>query len=299
MLVTALGRTVGMKEWPHRTGWDHRFQQQIRFIPDSNYPRSIAWVVPFSHSHWKTQSAQAVLIAESTPFLWLQKCKDVLLASYRKVQNMDLKPEQGWRNQSSLPFPEQHWLLHNGKKRQDTEADGGTDTLLMDKCWPGFLLSSRLLSCLSRLLIPPSGRFCGSTALCNTSHAAGGWWKPPTLLQPEQWVGKGLQHCLMAHTYPTAMAWLQLSESQLGTPLNWAELGFSSKKHVLWNPFLVSALLASSRQKRRWSFFKDLFFWEHTQLSSASIPMSVLNKRQNLVLHMLIWAGSISRAIMK
>lgn len=235
MLVTALGRTVGMKDWPYRTGWDHRFQQQIRFIPDSDYPRGTAWVVPFSHSHWKTQSAQAVLISESTPFLWLQKCKAVLLASHRKVQNKDLKPEQGKRNQSTLLFPEQHWLSCNRKRKQDIEAEGGTATLLMDKCWPRFLLGSRLLFCLSHLLIPPSGRFCGSTALGNTSHTAGGWWKPPTLLQPGQWVGKGLQNCLMAHTYPTAMAWLQLSESHLGTLLNW---DFLSKSMSCENPSL-------------------------------------------------------------
>lgn len=221
-----------MKDWAHRTGWDHRFQQQIRFIPDSNNPGGTAWVIPIAHSHWKTKSAQAMLIAESTPSLQLQKHKAVLPASNRKEENVDqkLQPARGWRNWSSLLSPEHHWLQRTGKRRQDIRSDRSRAALLMDNCWQGFLLESRSLYWLSWLLIPPGDRFCGSTALCNSSHAAGSWGDSlASLLQSVGESGcKRSRHCLVAHTCPTAMAWLGLLESELGTSQLW--IGLFQKK---------------------------------------------------------------------
>ena len=63
--------------------------------------------------------------------------------------------------------------------------------------------------------IPPSDRFCGSAALCNNSHAAGRGDILASLLLPGQPGGrKRSRNCLVAHAYPTAMAWLPLSEGK-------------------------------------------------------------------------------------
>lgn len=101
---------------------------------------------------------------------------------------------------------------------------------------------------------------------------------------------------LFCHWAPMIRVWLLLSESQLG--VSQYESAFSSKSCFLRIPLPVSALLASSRPKKQWSFSKDLF-WEDSRFPSDLILMSMLNNRQNLALHMLILEGTISRAIIK
>lgn len=92
----------------------------------------------------------------------------------------------------------------------------------MGKCWQGFLLDGKFLCWLTCLLIPPSDRFCGSTALRTSSHAAGSRGDSlASLLRLRR-------HCLLAHTDPTAVPRLGLSEA--GCILHSCELGFSSKK---------------------------------------------------------------------
>lgn len=109
-----------------------------------------------------------MLIAESTPFLQLQRHKAVLPASNEKeqmwIRNFSL---WGWRNWSSLVSP-----VYHGKRRQDIRAGGNRAILLMGKCWQGFLLDSMFLSWLSWLsllswLLAPSSKLGISRALYN------------------------------------------------------------------------------------------------------------------------------------
>ena len=225
------------------------------------------WVIPTAHSHWKTKSAQAMLIAESTPFLQLQKHKAVQPASNREVQIADqkLQPVRGWRNWSSLLSPEHHWLQRTRKRRQDIRPDGNRATLLMGKRWQGFLLDSRFLCQLSWLLIPPSDRFCGSTALYNNSRAAGSWGDSlASLLQPG-W------HCLVARTYPTAMAWLGLSESQLHTSQLW--IGLFQQKLCSVKPLDHTSLVRFSQTKEMTELLQKILF-----LGVHSVPTDFGNK---------------------
>lgn len=136
---------------------------------------------------------------------------------------------------SALP-----WASLTAAHRED-DADA---TFLMGKCWQGFVLDSSFLCWLSWPLIPPSDRFCGSTAWCNNSQAASSRDDSlASLHQPGRLSGrKGSRHCLVAPTYPTAMpGWSYLKASSV---LHSCELGFSSKSTVLWSPLVMSALLA-------------------------------------------------------
>lgn len=209
---------------------------------------------------------------------------------------------RGWRNWSSLPSPEHHWLQHTrkGKSRQDISADGSRATLSMGKCWQGFLLDSRFLCWLTWLLIPPSGRFCGSTTLCNRSHAAGSWGDSlASLRRPGRLSGpKGSQHCLTAHSYLMAMAWLGLSESKLGTSQLWT--GLFQQKLCSVKPLDCVSLAPFSQTKEMMELLekKNIVMRAHSVPTNSSAKPA-LTKKQNLVLPMPICAGTISRAIPK
>lgn len=145
-----------------------------------------------------------MLIAESTPFLQLQKHKAVLPASNEKeqmwIRNFSLREDEGTE---ALWSP----LCITGRGGR-VSGLVGTEPF----CWWASAdkdFSLTVCSCTSYLDFSslPVASFvdpqpCAASSSLKSSLLPG--W-----------------HCLMAHTYPLAMAWLELSESQLHTSQLW------------------------------------------------------------------------------
>lgn len=137
--------------------------------------------------------------------------------------------------------------------------------MLMGKCWQGFLLGGKFLCRLTCLLIPRSDRFCGSTALRNRSHAAGSRGDSlVSLLQPQR-------RCLLAHTDPTAMPRLGLSEA--GCILHSCESGFSSKKLGSVKPLGRVSLARFAQTKAMMDLLQKTLL-----LGVRSVPSNFSNK---------------------
>lgn len=198
----------------------------------------MAWVIHIACSHWKTKSSQAIFIAESTPFLQLQKNKTALPASNRKEQSMDQKLQhaRGWRNWSCLLSPEYHWLQGTRKRR----AYERRDTLLIGKFYKDFSLTAGFWAgCLGCSSLPVTG-------FVDPQHCA----TTPVLQAAEE---TALHPCFNQggtaswHT-PTPWQWPDWGYLKASCELHSCELRFSSKSCVLWSPLLMSALLALAKE---------------------------------------------------
>lgn len=278
--ITALRRAVAVKGWAHRTAWELYFQQQTGFLPDSNDPGGMAWLILMADSHWKSQISTAYACCWINSFLTASETQSCAACQQWERVNVDqkLQPVRGWRNRSSLVSP-----MYHRKRRQDTRVGGKSALLLMDKCWQGFLLDSMFLHWLSWLFIPPSGKICGSTALYN--------FKQP-------WIPASARVAVPHGTHlplGNGLTWAIWKPAAYSTAVNW---GFPAKA-VSWSHLFMSALLTLARHRKKWGFRKKIPFPGSALFPPISVTQPVLRKRQNLFLHFPIWSGTISKSIPK
>lgn len=101
----------------------------------------------------------------------------------------------------------------------------------------------------------------------------------------------------LCHT-PTPWQWPDLSYLKASCILHSCELGLPSKSCVSWSPVFMAALLTLARQRKQWGF-QNIPFPGSALFPPISVTQPVLNKRQNLFLPILIWSGTISKAVPK
>lgn len=191
-------------------------------------------------------------------------CLPALGKGKAKIRKSSLQEDE--TNWSSLLSPEHHWLQHTGKRRQGIRADG---SYLVDE--------QVFLYWLSWLLIPPGDRFCGSTTVCNNSHAAGSWGNNlASLPQPGGTSGHSDPGVASWYT-PAPWQWPGWSYRKGSWVFHSCVLGFSSKSCVLWSPLSMSALLASAKGNGG-TTAKHTFLWKCIQLPPTSVPKSALKK---------------------
>lgn len=173
-------------------------------------------------------------------------CLPALGKGKAKIRKSSLREDE--TNWSSLFSPEHHWLQHTGKRRQGIRTDGSRATLLMSKCFCiGCLDCSSLL--VTGFVDPQQ---CATTPRLQAAGA--------TTLHPCPSQGGRLAQwpwcCLLVRTCPMAMAWLELSERELG--ISQLCVGLFQQKLCSVKPF-DHVSLARFSQRKWWNFCKKHF----------------------------------------